>query len=193
MRKFREPIEGSKEWLDAVYTACIPCAIASCLDRINLTAALQRMGLQKYFQAMVTKEDGMESIAHRFLSTAIKLNRKPSKCVVFEDDPRGIAAAHTCTMMAVALIGAHPAVAEVFWVLSGLENVAEELCLGGFFGLALDAFVPLKFSDETLKTVYITVYAMNRQTPVVLNLFCFAPFWIFSGFLYWDFGHSFGL
>jgi beta-phosphoglucomutase-like phosphatase (HAD superfamily) len=29
--------------------------------------------------------------------------------VVFEDDPRGVTAAHNCTMMAVALIGAHPA------------------------------------------------------------------------------------
>ena len=87
----------------------------------------------------------MESMAHRFLSAAVKvtsnshivkleyngnqkqhsfhccigdvhecvyllqLDRKPSKCVVFEDDPRGITAAHNCTMMAIALIGAHPA------------------------------------------------------------------------------------
>lgn len=28
---------------------------------------------------------------------------------MFEDDPRGITAAHNCTMMAIALIGAHPA------------------------------------------------------------------------------------
>nr|CAB3464079.1 unnamed protein product [Digitaria exilis] len=39
----------------------------------------------------------------------LQLDRKPSKCVVFEDDPRGVTAAHNCTMMAVALIGAHPA------------------------------------------------------------------------------------
>lgn len=38
-----------------------------------------------------------------------QLDRKPSMCVVFEDDPRGITAAHNCTMMAIALIGAHPA------------------------------------------------------------------------------------
>lgn len=37
------------------------------------------------------------------------MDRKPSKCIVFEDDPRGITAAHNCTMMAIALIGAHPA------------------------------------------------------------------------------------
>ena len=87
------------------------------------------------FQAVVSEEDGMESIAHRFLSAAVKvlliiqiwiltnfskkmlksfktlvqLDRKPSKCVVFEDDPRGITAAHNCTMMAIGLIGAHRA------------------------------------------------------------------------------------
>ncbi|XP_042506194.1 5-amino-6-(5-phospho-D-ribitylamino)uracil phosphatase, chloroplastic [Macadamia integrifolia] len=107
--KFTKPVEGLEEWLDAVSTARIPCAAASYLDRRNLVEALHQMGLKKYFQAIVSEEDGMESKAHRFLSAAVKLDRKPSKCVVFEDDPRGITAAHNCTMMAVALIGSHPA------------------------------------------------------------------------------------
>ncbi|EPS66134.1 hypothetical protein M569_08644 [Genlisea aurea] len=104
-----EPTEGLKDWLDAVYTSRIPCAVVSRLERKYMVDALERMGLKKFFQAIVSEEDGMESIAHRFLSAAVKLDRKPSKCVVFEDDPRGITAAHNCTMMAVALIGAHPA------------------------------------------------------------------------------------
>ncbi|KAL8050059.1 hypothetical protein ABFX02_06G058500 [Erythranthe guttata] len=104
-----EPIEGVREWLDAVATSRIPCAVVSSLGRKNMVETLDRMGLKKFFQAIVSEEDGMESIAHRFLSAAVKLDRKPSKCVVFEDDPRGITAAHNCTMMAVALIGAHPA------------------------------------------------------------------------------------
>ncbi|TXG50003.1 hypothetical protein EZV62_025878 [Acer yangbiense] len=131
-----QPMEGLQEWLDAMSTARIPCAVVSSLDRRNMNEALERMGLLKYFQnvtkffpfpdpmtllefiiwqmvtpceAIVSEEDGMESIAHRFLSAAVKLDRKPSKCVVFEDDPRAITAAHNCTMMAVALIGVHPA------------------------------------------------------------------------------------
>ncbi|KAI5670400.1 hypothetical protein M9H77_10764 [Catharanthus roseus] len=107
--KLSEPADGLKDWLDAVSTARIPCAIVSSLDRRTMVATLERLGLTKYFQAIVSEEDGSESIAHRFLSAAIKLDRKPSKCVVFEDDPRGITAAHNCTMMAVALIGTHPA------------------------------------------------------------------------------------
>ncbi|KAF8410967.1 hypothetical protein HHK36_003505 [Tetracentron sinense] len=76
-------------------------------------------------QSIVTEEDGMESRAHGFLSAAVKIrqfwgrnaefcqlyksvtcwigNHKTSKCVVFEYDPRGITAAHNCTMMAVTL------------------------------------------------------------------------------------------
>ncbi|KAA3453501.1 Haloacid dehalogenase-like hydrolase (HAD) superfamily protein [Gossypium australe] len=107
--KLRKPMEGLEEWLDAVSTAHIPCAVVSSLDRRNMVDALERIGLKKYFQAIISEEDGMESIAHRFLSAAVKLDRKPSKCIVFEDDPRGITAAHNCTMMAVALIGSHPA------------------------------------------------------------------------------------
>ncbi|CAO2825784.1 unnamed protein product [Amaranthus hypochondriacus] len=107
--KLNRPLEGVEEWLEAVSTARIPCAVVSSLDRRNMVEALERMGIHKYFQAIVSEEDGMEAIAHRFLSAAVKLDRKPSKCVVFEDDPRGVTAAHNCTMMAVALIGAHPA------------------------------------------------------------------------------------
>ncbi|OAY46358.1 5-amino-6-(5-phospho-D-ribitylamino)uracil phosphatase, chloroplastic [Manihot esculenta] len=125
--RLREPIEGLKEWLDAVARAGIPCAVVSSLDRINMVGALERMGLKKYFQATVSEEDGMESIAHRFLSAAIKLDRKPSKCVVFEDDPRGITAAHNCTMMAVALIGAHPA----------YDLVQADLAVGSFNELSV--------------------------------------------------------
>ncbi|KAM3407588.1 hypothetical protein ACQJBY_001146 [Aegilops geniculata] len=107
--KLDTPVEGLREWLDAVRTAGIPCAVASSLDRRCMVEALDRMSLSKYFKAIVTDEDDMESIAHRFLSAAVKLDRKPSKCIVFEDDPRGVTAAHNCTMMAVSLIGAHPA------------------------------------------------------------------------------------
>ena len=103
------PMEGLSTWLGALFNAGVPCAITSSMDRLSLLAVLQRLGLLKYFRAFVTEEDGMDSIAHMFLSAAVKLDRPPAKCVVFEDDPRGVAAAHNCTMKAVALIGSHPA------------------------------------------------------------------------------------
>eukprot|EP00252_Welwitschia_mirabilis_P017992 TRINITY_DN4012_c0_g1_i2.p1 TRINITY_DN4012_c0_g1~~TRINITY_DN4012_c0_g1_i2.p1 ORF type:complete len:319 (-),score=65.90 TRINITY_DN4012_c0_g1_i2:689-1645(-) len=109
LSQLKAPMEGLNEWLEALYGAGVPCAVVSSLDRQNLVAALDRMGLKDYFQAIVSDEDGMETIAQRFLSAAVKLGRPPFKCVVFEDDPRGITAAHNCTMMAVAVISSHPA------------------------------------------------------------------------------------
>uniref|UniRef100_A0A0E0KZ02 Haloacid dehalogenase-like hydrolase family protein n=1 Tax=Oryza punctata TaxID=4537 RepID=A0A0E0KZ02_ORYPU len=70
--KLDTPVKGLREWLDAVHTAGIPCAVASSLDRRCMIEALDRMSLSKYFKAIVTDEDDMESIAHRFLSAAMK-------------------------------------------------------------------------------------------------------------------------
>ncbi|KAJ4845481.1 hypothetical protein Tsubulata_039072 [Turnera subulata] len=99
----REPIDGLEEWLDAVRRARIPCAVVSSLERVHMVEALEHMKLKKYFQAIVAEEDGMESMAHKFLSASVKLDRKPSKCVVFEDDPRGIAAAHNCVCVGFSI------------------------------------------------------------------------------------------
>uniref|UniRef100_A0A0E0HA39 Haloacid dehalogenase-like hydrolase (HAD) superfamily protein n=1 Tax=Oryza nivara TaxID=4536 RepID=A0A0E0HA39_ORYNI len=64
--KLDTPVNGLREWLDAVQTAGIPCAVASSLDRRCMIEALDRMELSKYFKAIVTDEDDMESIAHRY-------------------------------------------------------------------------------------------------------------------------------
>ncbi|KAI3817857.1 hypothetical protein L1987_11656 [Smallanthus sonchifolius] len=72
--KLSEPMEGLKEWLDAVCTARIPCAVVSSLDRRIMVEILENMGLVKYFQAIVTEEDGMDSMAHRLLSAAVKIS-----------------------------------------------------------------------------------------------------------------------
>ncbi|GAB2299394.1 hypothetical protein Dimus_033465 [Dionaea muscipula] len=127
LQSIDKSLEGLVDWLEAVKKAHIPCAVVSSLDRKNMVRALEKIGVKEYFQAIVGEEDGMESIAHRFLSAAVKLDRKPSKCVVFEDDPRGVAAAHNCTMMAVALIGAHPA----------YELVQADLAVGSYSELSV--------------------------------------------------------
>ena len=56
------------------------------------------MGIQTFFEARVTAEDGTETIAEALLSAAYKLQRPPNQCVVFDGSPSGIAAAHNCTM-----------------------------------------------------------------------------------------------
>lgn len=45
-------MDGLKDWLDAVHTAGIPCAVVSSIERRCLVEALNRMGLTKYFQVI---------------------------------------------------------------------------------------------------------------------------------------------
>jgi len=43
-------MEGLKEWMDAVHTARVPCAVVSSLDRKTMIEALDHLKLTKYFQ-----------------------------------------------------------------------------------------------------------------------------------------------
>lgn len=62
-------MEGLKDWLEAVYTARIPCAFVSTLDRRNMVEALDRMELSKYFQ--------VSNIWEELKRTAYWYNDKP--------------------------------------------------------------------------------------------------------------------
>ena len=64
------------------------------MDRGAACAVLERLGLRRYFTALVTAADDMETIAQRYLGAAIKLSRPPEQCVVFAACPQTVAAAH---------------------------------------------------------------------------------------------------
>lgn len=103
----RTPLPGATEWLHALHSSNVPCAVVTSLDRMDMRRCLERMGLQRYFRADVTAEDGMETLSQRFLSAALKLGRPPDSCVVFDSCPAGVTAAHNCTMKAVAVRTLH--------------------------------------------------------------------------------------
>ena len=64
---------------------------------------MSRAGLDGYFDAFVTAEDGCETAEQAYLVSSIKVRRPPQRCVVFEDDPRGITDAHEATTKVVAV------------------------------------------------------------------------------------------
>lgn len=65
---------------------------------LTLQELMGRLGIQHFFETRVTAEDGTETIAESLLSAALKLQRPPNQCVVFDSSPNGVAAAHNCTM-----------------------------------------------------------------------------------------------
>ena len=103
------PLSGVVEWLEIMNKTNVPCALVTAIDKTTATNILEKMNLRHYFGALVTADDDMETIAQRYLSAAIKLNRPPNQCVVFGSTPAAMAAAHNCTMRCVAVIGPHTA------------------------------------------------------------------------------------
>lgn len=102
-------LPGVPEWLALMSKTNVPCALVTAMDRTTTSNILERLGLNRYFGALVTADDDMDTIAQRYLSAAIKLGRPPNQCVVFGANPRSIAAAHNCTMRAVAVLRTHTA------------------------------------------------------------------------------------
>ena len=109
LQEVQQPRHGVAEWLALMSKTSVPCALITSMDKSTTTALLERLGVRHYFSAIVSADDDMETIAQRYLSACIKLNRPPMQCVVFGANPPAVAAAHNCTMRAVAVIGTHTA------------------------------------------------------------------------------------
>jgi len=100
--------DGAPKWLEVLNEYRVPCCFCSRLDEESTDIALKSAGLRQFFDAMVTAEDGCETPEQTYLLSTLKLKRPPMRCVVFEDDPRGVSAAHDAMTKAVAMVGKHP-------------------------------------------------------------------------------------
>ena len=103
------PIAGVVDFLEAARRLDIACAIGSSAPRENVDACLQSLGLESCFLATVSGAD-----VHRgkpapdiFLKAANTLGVDTRQCLVFEDAPAGVAAAHAAGMRAIALLTSH--------------------------------------------------------------------------------------
>ena len=103
-----EPKEGTAEWLQLLNEYGVPCCLCSRNDRESTELALDKAGLRHLFQEMVTAEDGCETPGETYLVSSVKLKRPPQRCVVLEDDPMGVVAAHDAQIKAIAIMGKHP-------------------------------------------------------------------------------------
>jgi len=101
-----QPAEGALDWLSILNEYKVPCCACagSSLDRKTAEAALSSAGLHSLLDEYVTAEDGCETTEQCYLLACIKVRRPPGRCVVFEDDQRGIVAAHDAMTKVVAVL-----------------------------------------------------------------------------------------
>ena len=104
-----EAIPGVLEFLAQARRLGIPCAIGSSAPRENVEACLRALRLEETFLATVSGADVRHGkpAPDIFLKAAGKMGVPPHQCLVFEDAPAGIAAAHAAGMRAIALATSH--------------------------------------------------------------------------------------
>jgi beta-phosphoglucomutase family hydrolase len=98
---------GLTDLLDKLQLKNYPLAVASSSFPEIIELILQKTGLKKYFQVIVSSEEAGKSKPEPdvFLLAAKKLGVKPENCLVIEDSANGIAAAHAAGMSCVAYQG----------------------------------------------------------------------------------------
>ena len=98
-------IKGLKDFLDKAYEKKISMAIGSAAITFNIDFVLDQLNIRKYFSAIVSADDVSVSKPHpeTFLRAAELLQTEPSACLVFEDAPKGVEAAHRAGMPCIVL------------------------------------------------------------------------------------------
>src|SRR6185503_18486980 len=99
-------MDGGRELVRALHAAGFGLALASSAPPDNVELALERLALRDCFRTVVTGHDVQRGKPDPqvFLLAAERLGVPPARCVVVEDAPVGVAAAHAGGMKAVALL-----------------------------------------------------------------------------------------
>lgn len=96
---------GAIELLGLIRGAQIPAAVATSARRLTLEIITDHFNLAHYFDATIAYEDALADKPDptAFLLAAERLGAPPAQCVVLEDSPRGVLAAHRAGMKCIAV------------------------------------------------------------------------------------------
>lgn len=94
------PMPGARELLDWARSAGLPMALASSSKRSHIVLSLEETGLAGSFDAEVSGDEVERGKPEpdMFLLAARRIGAAPEACVVLEDAPAGLAAAHAAGM-----------------------------------------------------------------------------------------------
>lgn len=110
IREGISPLPGVRPLLQALKHYGITCAVGSSTPLLNITTALDLLGLRDAFAAIVAAEDVTEGKPDPqvFLVAAQKIGVPPARCLVFEDALAGIEAGRRAGMKVVAVATTNP-------------------------------------------------------------------------------------
>lgn len=102
-------LEGLPAFMEASHAQGIRMAIGSAAIMFNIDFVLDNLDIRKYFDAIVSADDVVHSKPHpeTYLACAERLAVEPSRCLVFEDAPKGVESAARAGMQAAVILGMH--------------------------------------------------------------------------------------
>lgn len=127
-------MDGALALLERLRKEGMALAVGTSGPPANVDLVLKGLGLEACFAAVVTGADVTRGKPdpHVFQLAAGRLGAAPEACVVVEDAPAGIEAAHRAGMKAVALDSTHPAAAftNADRVIHTLTDLTPEVIIG---------------------------------------------------------------
>ncbi len=122
---------GAIDAVKRLHGAGMRIAVGSSGPPENVELVCVEMGLQPYISAVVTGRDVQRGKPDPqvFELVASRMGINPSRCVVIEDAPAGVEAAHRGHMACVALLGSHPLdrLVEADKVIDSLASLTPEV------------------------------------------------------------------
>lgn len=102
-------IDGLVSFLDKAKANNISLAIGTAAPALNVDFVMDNLSLRPYFPVIIGANDVASSKPHPevFLKAASALGIDPKDCIVFEDAPKGIEAAHRAGMKAIGITSFH--------------------------------------------------------------------------------------
>jgi HAD superfamily hydrolase (TIGR01509 family) len=120
-------LPGVERWLKRLHGEGWRQAVASAAPRANVDTVLAIVGAAACFQAIVSAEDVQRGKPDPqvFVLAADRLGVPPARCVVVEDAPPGIEAAHRAGMRAIGVRTSHPGL-EADIAVRTLDDLADD-------------------------------------------------------------------
>jgi len=101
---------GAEKWLTSLFDVDMRCSVISYLTREQLDVLLGVTGLSHLFapDRRVSADNNYARDVDQLLGAALRNERRPDHCVVFDSSPHASVAAHYVGMRSVGVIGAFP-------------------------------------------------------------------------------------
>lgn len=102
-------IDGLEDFLEHYHGQGVKMAIGSAAIMFNIDFVLDGLNIRRYFDALISADEVNASKPNpeTFLKAAEALGLSPNDCVVFEDNPNGVAAAKNAGMKAIVITTMH--------------------------------------------------------------------------------------